>query len=158
MGTLLQDVGALLGMLAFTYIATRMGRKIAFGGAFVFCWIVVSGVFIFLTEAWHAYVMLPLLGFATLSLFGGYSIYFPELFPTRLRASGTGFCYNVGRVFAAGVILFRIPIREGFTEAGFTDVFRIVSVCLASVYLLGLLVLIWAPETKGKPLPTDDEE
>ena len=157
MGTLLQDVGALLGMLAFTWIATRLGRKIAFGGAMIFCWLVVSGVFIFLNSSWQAYVMLPLLGFATLSLFGGYSIYFPELYPTRLRSSGTGFCYNVGRVLAAAVILFRIPIREGFTNAGFTDVFRIVSVALASVYLLGLLVLIWAPETKDKPLPTDDD-
>jgi len=157
MGTLLQDVGALLGMLAFTFIATRMGRKIAFAGAFIFCWLVVSGVFIFLTEVWHAYVMLPLLGCATLSLFGGYSIYFPELFPTRLRSTGTGFCYNVGRVLAAVVIVCRIPIREAFTNAGFTDVFRTVSVVLASVYLLGLVVLIWAPETRGKPLPTDED-
>ena len=156
MGTLLQDVGALLGILTFTFIATRIGRKIAFGWAFVFCWLVVSGVFIFLTEAWHAYVMLPLLGFATLSVFGGYSIYFPELFPTRLRSSGTGFCYNVGRIFAAVVIVLRIPIREAFTNAGFTEVFRTVSVVLASVYLLGLVVLIWAPETKGMPLPTED--
>ncbi|NOX54895.1 MAG: MFS transporter [Planctomycetes bacterium] len=157
MGTLLQDVGALLGMLAFTYVATRMGRRIAFAGAFVFCWVIVSGVFLTLTEAWHAYVMLPVLGFATLSLFGGYSIYFPELYPARLRSTGTGFCYNVGRVLAAMVILFKIPIREAFAQAGFTQVFRAVSVVLASVYLLGLIVLIWAPETRGKPLPTDED-
>ncbi|MFV1966002.1 MAG: MFS transporter [Pirellulaceae bacterium] len=157
MGTLLQDVGALLGMLAFTYIATRIGRKVAFGGAFIFCWIVVCGVFLLLREEWHAYVMLPLLGFATLSLFGGYSIYFPELFPTRLRATGTGFCYNVGRVLAAAVILFKIPIRDAFANAGFDNVFRMVAVVLASVYLLGLVVLIWAPETRGKPLPTEEE-
>ena len=66
-------------------------------------------------------------------------------------------CYNMGRVLAAAVIFFKIPIREGFKEAGFTDVFRSVAMALASVYLVGLLVLIWAPETKGKPLPTDDD-
>jgi len=157
MGTLLQDVGALLGMLAFTWVATQMGRKVAFGLAFVFCWVVVSGVFLTLSAPWHAYVMLPVLGFATLSLFGGYSIYFPELYPARLRSTGTGFCYNVGRVIAAGVILLRIPIRQGFESLGFTSVFRMVSVALATVYLLGLIVLIWAPETKGKPLPTDED-
>ncbi len=157
LGTLFQDIGAALGMLAFTFIATRLGRKAAFGGCMIFCWVVVSGVFMFLRTDWQIYVMLPILGFATLSLFGGYSIYFPELFPTRLRATGVGFCYNVGRVGAAAVILFKIPIREAFTNAGFTEVFRSVSVALASVYIIGLLVLIWAPETKGKPLPTDDD-
>ncbi len=159
MGTLLQDVGALCGMLAFTYVATRIGRRIAFGGAMIFAWLVVTGVFLFLNSAWQAYVLFPILGFATLSLFGGYSIYFPELFPTRLRASGVGFCYNVGRILAAAVILFKIPIRDAMnavTGAGNTEVFRYVSVVLASVYLFGLVILIWAPETKDKPLPTED--
>jgi len=65
---------------------------------------------------------------------------------------------DVGCVLAAVVIICRIPIREAFTSAGFDNVFRLVSVVLASVYLLGLVVLTWAPETKGKPLPTDDDE
>ena len=41
------------------------------------------------------------MGFCQLALFGGYAIYFPELFPTRLRSTGTSFCYNVGRLVAA---------------------------------------------------------
>ena len=45
--------------------------------------------------------MLPLLGFCNLMVFGGYAIYFPELYPTRLRSTGTGFCYNVARYIAA---------------------------------------------------------
>ena len=45
--------------------------------------------------------MTPLMGFYTLALFGGYAIYLPELFPTRLRSTGTSFCYNVGRFIAA---------------------------------------------------------
>jgi MFS family permease len=154
--TALQDVGALLGMLAFTWIATRMGRKLAFGLAFLFCWIVVSAVFVLLREPWHAYILCPLLGFATLSVFVGYSIYFPELYPTRLRASGTGFCYNVGRVLAALVIILKNPIRNAFDGMGFEEPFRTVSLVLASVYLLGLVVLIWAPETRGQPLPTEE--
>jgi hypothetical protein len=40
--------------------------------------------------------MIPLMGFAQLALFGGYAIYLPELFPTRLRSTGTSFCYNIG--------------------------------------------------------------
>ena len=42
--------------------------------------------------------MIPIMGFCQLTLFGGYAIYFPELFPTRLRSTGTSFCYNVGRL------------------------------------------------------------
>ena len=156
MGMLLQDVGAFFGMLAFTWIATRMGRRLAFGSAFVCCWIVVSAVFLLLDERWHAYAMLPFLGFVTLSLFGGYSIYFPEIYPTRLRSTGTGFCYNVGRVVAAVFILFKIPIRNLFDGLGFQQPFRSGSLVLALVYLAGLIVLFWAPETKGRPLPTDD--
>ena len=153
----LYDVGALLGMLTFTWIATRMGRKLAFAGAFVFCWLAVSMVFLTLREPSQVYWMPLLVGFATLSLFGGYSIYFPEIYPTRLRSSGTGFCYNVGRVLAAAVILLKDPIRGFFEDLGFNEPFRSVSLVLCSVYLLGLVVLIWAPETKGKPLPTDED-
>ena len=46
--------------------------------------------------------MMPIMGFFQLSIFGGYAIYFPELFPTYLRSTGTSFCYNGGRFIAAG--------------------------------------------------------
>lgn len=156
-GMSLYDVGSLLGMLTFTWIATRIGRRLAFGAAFVFCWLTVSFVFLTLREPSQVYWMTPLVGFATLSLFGGYSIYFPEIYPTRLRSSGTGFCYNVGRILAALVIILKDPIRGVFENLGFAEPFRSVSVLLASVYLLGLVVLIWAPETKDRALPTEDD-
>ncbi|MDV7401651.1 hypothetical protein RZS08_60085, partial [Arthrospira platensis SPKY1] len=70
-GMSLYDVGSLLGMLTFTWIATRVGRRLAFACAFVFCWVTVSGVFLTLREPWQVYWMPTLVGFATLSLFGG---------------------------------------------------------------------------------------
>ncbi|MGH7969365.1 MAG: MFS transporter, partial [Limisphaerales bacterium] len=81
-GTLLQDVGSLLGMVAFTFVAARFSRRGAFLGAFILCFVVVAFVFTSLRTATDVYWMLPLMGFATLSVFAGYSIYFPELFPT----------------------------------------------------------------------------
>jgi hypothetical protein len=123
--------------------------------------------------------MLPFVGFVTLSVFGGYAIYFPELFPTRLRATGTGICYNVGRIVAAVVIVFKIPMKNFFEGMGLkahTDAaaaaqaaqdgffglvkaspFRAVALAMCSIYVVGLIALIWAPETKGKPLPTDED-
>ena len=61
----------------------------------------VAFVFYSLKTATDVLWMLPLMGFATLSCFAGYSIYFPEIFPTRLRGTGVGFCYNTVRYLAA---------------------------------------------------------
>ena len=63
----------------------------------------VATIFVFnnLNSASDAYWMLPMIGFAQLSLFAGYSIYFPELFPTRLRGTGDSFSYNTVRYLAA---------------------------------------------------------
>ncbi len=147
--TALQDVGAFLGMMTFTFVASFVSRRLAFLGSLLLCFITVALVFLNLKTASDAYWMLPLLGFATLSVFAGYAIYFPELFPTRLRGTGVGFCYNTVRYLAAPV-----PTLLGYVASMMGD-FRIAAAVMASIYLIGVVALIWAPETKGKPLPED---
>jgi hypothetical protein len=147
-GTLLQDVGSLVGMFTFTFVAAWLSRRAAFLGAFGLCIVVVSCVFYFLKSAVDVYWMLPLMGFATLSVFAGYSIYFPELFPTRLRGTGVGFCYNTVRYLAAP-----FPYLLGWLSGLLP--FRTVAVLMCGIYLVGIAALAWAPETKGKPLPED---
>ena len=147
-GTLLQDVGALLGMVAFTFAAAYFSRRTAFLGAFVLCLGSVAYVFYSLKTETDVLWMLPLMGFATLSCFAGYSIYFPEIFPTRLRGTGVGFCYNTVRYLAAP-----FPFLLGWLSTRMP--FRTVAVILSSIYLVGIVALIWAPETKGQPLPED---
>jgi len=147
-GTLLQDVGAMLGMLAFTWVASRFNRRTAFFGAFSFCLVVVAFVFYSLKTETDVYWMLPIMGFGTLSCFAGYSIYFPEIFPTRLRGTGVGFCYNTVRYLAAP-----FPMLLGWLSTMLP--FRKVAVIMCLIYLVGIVALIWAPETKGKPLPED---
>jgi MFS family permease len=147
-GTMLQDVGAVLGMFAFTLAAAYLNRRTAFLSAFILCTIVVSFVFYSLKTATDVNWMLPLLGFATLSVFAGYSIYFPELFPTRLRGTGVGFCYNTVRYLAAP-----FPFLLGWL--GTLMPFRTVAIMMCSIYFVGIVALLWAPETKGKPLPED---
>ena len=83
-----------------------MGRKPTFAVCFVAALVSTAGVFYFLEEFHQVFWMMPIMGFCMLSLFAGYAIYFPELFPTHLRSTGTSFCYNVGRfVAAAGAVL-----------------------------------------------------
>jgi len=147
-GTALQDSGAFLGMMTFTFVASRFSRRIAFAGALVLAMAATMFVFKSLKTASDAYWMLPMMGFAQLGVFAGYSIYFPELFPTRLRGTGVGFCYNTVRYITATG-----PIMLGALSQ--TMGFRNAAVAMAFVYLVGLAALIWAPETKGKPLPQD---
>ena len=145
-GTALQDVGAFFGMVTFTVVASLVSRRVAFFFAFLAGMLLTAFVFTSLETATDAYWMLPMMGFAQLALFAGYSIYFPELFPTSVRGTGVGFCYNTVRYLAAPA-----PILLGYLSTLLS--FRTAAVMMSSVYLLGMVALIWAPETKGKPLP-----
>jgi hypothetical protein len=100
--------------------------------------------------------MIPLMGFCQLSIFGGYAIYFPELFPTSLRSTGTSFCYNVGRFVAASgpTILGLLTSR---VYKGFPEPMRYAGLTMCVIFLVGLIILPFAPETRGEPLPEEDK-
>ena len=150
--SLLQNAGAFFGIYAFARITSVIGRKPAFAISFVLAAAATAVTFCFLDTFWQIFVLIPIMGFCQLALFGGYAIYFPELFPTRLRSTGTSFCYNVGRLVAAAG-----PSVKGFLTSkvfkGFPEPMRYAGITMCSVFLVGLLALPFAPETKGKPLP-----
>jgi MFS family permease len=147
-GTAMQDLGAFAGMLVFTALATYVGRRVSFFFALSLSLVATMFVFYALKTPGDAYWMLPLMGFAQLAVFAGYSIYFPELFPTRLRGTGVGFCYNTVRYLAAPA-----PMLFGYLTTMMS--FRSAAMAMSLVYLIGLTALIWAPETKGQPLPSE---
>lgn len=141
-----QNAGAFFGILAWAWLAQIIGRRPTFAITFVSCLVMVPTTF-FLTKSFTAaLVLFPLMGFTTTALFGGFAVYFPELFPTRLRATGTGFCYNVARYLAAGA-----PFVFGHLSGAIG--IQWAATIVALVFPLGLLILPFAPETKGKPLP-----
>lgn len=154
-GNLLQDVGGFLGILAFTSLANRLNRRSCFAVAFLMSFAMVSYVFMTLDTESKAYVLLPIMGFFNLSIMGGFVIYFPEIFPTRLRSTGTAFGYNVARISAAVVMLLGDTIRDCLHQMNVASPFRVGAVVLSGVYFVGLFVLIWAPETRGQPLPEE---
>ena len=101
---------------------------------------------------WDMFWMTPLMGFCQLSIFGGYAVYFPELFPTRLRSTGTSFCYNVGRYVAAIGPSF-LGLLTSRVYAHHAEPMRYAGVTMCAVFLIGLAALPFAPETRGQPLP-----
>ena len=171
--SLLQNFGAFFGIYGFGLIAGIMGRRTAFAVAYILGLLATVAVFGFMNQPAQIWWMIPILGFSTLMVFGGYAIYFPELYPTRLRSTGVGFCYNVARYLAAAVPFILGPLAASFAApegtaraaeklsnltflssmGGVDTPFRYAAITLASVYLIGLLTLPFAPETKGKPLP-----
>jgi MFS family permease len=145
--TMMLNAGAVFGYLSFGPLADRVGRRPVFAMMCVGSLVMLPITFLTPRSYGNVMLLLPLLGFFNNGIFSGFPIYLPELYPTRIRATGAGFCFNVGRVLAStGPLMMATLIRKlgGFGPA--------VS-AVALVYVVGLLILPFAPETRGKPLP-----
>jgi MFS family permease len=152
---ILQNLGSFFGIYCFALVTERFNRRKAFFVSFALAW---ASVLLFFwgvskagpSAATAALFLAPVMGFFTLGPFSGFTIYFPELFPTRLRTTGCGFAYNAARILAAAA-----PFGIGFLgkKYGFPQAASMV-VC---VYILGFIGTWLAPETKGLPLPEDQD-
>ncbi len=147
-GMFLVTTGGGFGLISFAPVSRAIGRRGAFmlfhaGGLLV-------ALFLFLVEMPTLGVMLvlPVFGFLTLGMHAGYAIYFPELYPTRLRGTGAGFCFNAGRILAAPILIVR-----GVLTATYNVPADYAYAALSSLFLLGVVVLIFAPETNQQELP-----
>ena len=161
--SLVLNIGAFFGIHAYSKLTnTRLGRKPTFAIFYVLAMVWTAFTFWNLDKFSEIFWMIPIMGFCQIALFGGFAIYFPELFPTRLRSTGTSFCYNVGRLVAAvgpftlGYLTSNVFKGYSVISPGVTDdslPYRYAGVVMCSFFLIGLLALPFAPETKGKPLP-----
>lgn len=146
----LNTIGGGMGLLLFGWISNRLGRKGAFYLyhilAFV-CMILMFKVFIPNNASpTTLMIFLPIFGFFTLGMHAGYAVYFPELYPTRLRGTGTGFGFNMGRLGTAAAFF-------GFGAMANPPSPENKALLLAPLYLIALVLIFFAKETRNTELP-----
>lgn len=146
-GILISHIGTLLGVFLVPWLCDRIGRKRTIAAFFALTPIAVVAVAKLGTDYNTLLGLLPIINFFAIGISAALALYFPELFPTRIRATGAGLAYNVGRVFAIAMpIVIGIVIGQSKSiGAGF--------LLSAGVYAFGLIAIAMAPETKGQSLP-----
>ncbi len=153
--SIVQNIGAFFGMYSFGWLAQRFGRRPTFFMAFLGAMVSTAAVFNGFTRPADIW-MIGVMGFFLLSVFAGYAIYLPEIFPTHLRSTGTSFCYNVGRYVAAfGPLTFGLLASRVFSGPNYPPPlnWRWAGISMTLIFLVGIVTLLFARETKGQPLP-----
>jgi MFS family permease len=141
------NLAAAVGTFSFACLTEWIGRRPAFVLGSLGNMICLPIVFLVPQDYQTLYLLVPLMGLFTNGVLGVFTPYFPELFPTRLRATGVGFCFNVSRILATAG-----PFIAG-TLVGFFGGIPKAGAFMALCYAIGLVAVWFAPETRGKPLP-----
>lgn len=148
----IQTAGAGVGMLAFGPISARWGCKKTFVMMHLAA-LVLTPAICWLPSMTGSYglllFLLPVFAFFAQGIHAGYAAYFPALFPTHLRATGSGFCFNTGRILAAPVLIWLSAWMKSTMDL------RMAITCLGGFFLLGLVFLAFLPETQNQDLPEE---
>ncbi len=142
-------IGAIIFTIVVALLAEKFNRRIAYFGLCLLSLILCQYLFRARPAYgfWFLFVTF-LAGGMTAGFYGWLPLYLPELFPTRMRATGAGFSFNVGRILAAGGTLVSGQLVAAFDG----DYARMCSV-ISLIYVVGIVIIWLCPETKGKPLP-----
>jgi MFS family permease len=143
--------GGLIGTLLTIPIAKYLGRRklfmIYFAGSAL---AVMLACGLDLPSETRLYLWF-FIGLTVFGVFGCFPFYLPELYPTRLRSTGSGFCYNIGRVITAGGVFAVGNIVQ--SASGDPAVFLRTLFMIGFVPIVGLLLLRWVVETRGQKMP-----
>ena len=145
-GVMLLNAVSLVGYLLFGPLADAIGRRGTFFLYFAGAVVTFPIAFLTTSSVDVLFLLIPFVGIFTLGVTSGFPIYLPELFPTAVRTTGVGFCYNLGRfVTAGGVFLtgYLVGVMGSYAKA---------ATAVSLVYLVGMVVLLFARETRGQKL------
>ncbi len=143
-------IAAIIGTILAALMGNWLGRRLSY---FCLCLLSLGSSLIFFqgNDVFGAGFLATvfLAGGITASFYGWLPLYLPELFPTRVRAFGQGFAFNFGRILAAvGALQFSFLMRNVFDGS-----YPKACTVLSFIYVIGMLVIWVAPETKGQDLP-----
>jgi MFS family permease len=148
---LITNVGTLIGCLLVPWITSRLGSRrwtaaLFFVGALLSVVVSYELAIEYLDNLTLFFVLLPIMGFFTNGVFGLFTIWLPEMFPSALRGAGSGFAFSLGRVFGAAG-----PTLIGALAAT-TGSYPLAISMLSLIYVVGLPFIALAPETANRPL------
>jgi MFS family permease len=144
------NLGGLLGTLLTIPAAKVLGRRAMFGIYYALSAVAVMAAFGIDMPPTTRLTMYFFIGLTVFGVFGSFTYYLPELFPTRLRGTGAGFCYNIGRVVAAAgpFVVGTVSARGQNALASALHILFFVGF----VPVLGVVMLPFAVETKDRLL------
>ena len=141
---IVMQVGMWLGYVSFGFIADVIGRKRAYV-AFIAVAAVLLPIYGFLRQPMALLVLGPTVAFFGTGYYSGFGALTAELYPTAVRATAQGFCYNFGRLASA---LAPFAVGSLATTRGFGAAF----LATGAVFVLALVAWIWIPETSNREL------
>ncbi len=144
------NVGGLLGTLLTIPVSKALGRRPMFIVYFIAAAISLVGTFGLDLSPHDRLYGYFFIGLTIFGVFGAFTYYLPELFPTRLRGTGAGFCYNSGRLIAA-IGPFVVGTVSSMGTDTLATAMRLLT-WLAVVPIAGLLLMPLVIETKGREL------
>jgi MFS family permease len=137
-------LSGLVGSMVSGWIVNAIGMRKTMMLCFIVCFIMTAVVFKLNTSVTNTtFIEMGLLAFFFGISQGALSVYIPSLFPTKVRASATGFCFNIGRLFTATVVFFigaLVTFLGGYGNAVFIFSF---------IFLVGLITTFFSKE-KGQ--------
>ncbi len=143
--------GGLLGTLLTIPLAKHLGRRTMYVLYFAGSAAALLTTFgLDLASETRLYLFF-FIGLTVFGIFGSFTFYLPELFPTRLRSTGSGFCYNIGRVITAGGVFIVGMVQQ--SARGDPEVFLRTLFMIGFVPIVGLLLMRWVIETRGQRMP-----
>ena len=141
------NFAAIIGYASFGFIADRFGRKPVTMTFFAMALVLTPVLFLWTQDLSLLLLVAAINGFFSLGQYSWMPVWLPELFPTRVRATGMAFAFNAPRFIA-----FLGPLVAGQLIVTFGG-FGPAATTIATIYVLGFIAVLFLPETRGRPLP-----